>query len=198
VVRHEHPGAQPEPQQQSEQQQQQQQQQPLQSLQSPGAVESTSDKVKLIVNQNVFLMSRRYSRRVGGQLLHYACIFWPKYQAREHWSFVGAGADKELQILKAKTKGMYKFNTPDRTEDQQDQVQLDIERVRGALARQIETWKGNLDEVRTRSMALFARMRRPYWPPVQTVVSNFFLDMCFAGKEAKRAEWVDSMAVAAE
>ena len=41
-------------------------------------------------------------------------------------------------------------------------------------------------------------MRRPYWPPVQTVVSNFFIGMCFKGNEAKRAEWLDSMAVAAE
>jgi hypothetical protein len=54
-------------------------------------------------------------------------------------------------------------------------------------------WKGNVDEVRTRSMALFGRMRRQYWTPVQTVVSNFFIGMCFTAKEAKRATWLDGL-----
>jgi hypothetical protein len=88
---------------------------------------------------------------------------------------------------------MYYWNTPDRTGDQQHQVPLDVERVRAALARQIEMWKGNVDEVRTRSMALFGRMRRQYWTPVQTVVSNFFIGMCFTAKEAKRATWLDGL-----
>ena len=111
----------------------------------------------IIVNGNVSLKVTQLSRVVAGDRQHYAHIHWPKQQ--EDLTFSGAGAEKELQILAPKVKGWYTWKTPDRSEAQQHEVERDIECFRGALARQIDMWKGNLDEVRTRSMAL-----RPYAP----------------------------------
>jgi hypothetical protein len=107
------------------------------------------------VNNNVRLMVTRLCRSVGGVPEHYAHFHWPKQ--REALSFSGAGAEKVLQILAPKVKGWYNWKTPDRSEAERHEVERDIECFRGALALQIDMWKGSLDEVRTRSMAL-----RPY------------------------------------
>jgi hypothetical protein len=118
----------------------------------------------LVVNKDVRLYFTKDSRFVQRKPLFFAWVHWPKEP--RHWTFSGAGRDRVLRINEPGKKGWYKWKTPDKTETEQDRVQLDIEDVGCALARQIEMWNGNLGEVCAPSLARFARMRLPYWPSV--------------------------------